>query len=48
MKKRVFWVSVVFLIIITVLGITIKFDGKKVNCNRKTIKVGFYEIKAIN
>ncbi|MGU8582924.1 EAL domain-containing protein [Clostridium perfringens] len=43
MKKRVFWVSIVFLIIITVLGITIKFDGKKVNCNRKTIKVGFYE-----
>ncbi len=43
MKKRVFWVSILFLIIITVLGITIKFDGKKVNCNRKTIKVGFYE-----
>ncbi|MGU8187882.1 EAL domain-containing protein [Clostridium perfringens] len=43
MKKRVFWVSIVFLIIITVLGITIKFDGKKVNCNRQTIKVGFYE-----
>ena len=43
MKKRVFWVSIVFLIIITVLGITIKFDGKKVNCNRKTVKVGFYE-----
>ena len=42
-EKRVFWVSIVFLIIITVLGITIKFDVKKVNCNRKTIKVGFYE-----
>ncbi|SQB57892.1 diguanylate phosphodiesterase [Clostridium perfringens] len=43
MKKRVFWVSIVFLIIITVLGITIKFHSKEVNCNRKTIKVGFYE-----
>ncbi|HBI6984656.1 TPA: transporter substrate-binding domain-containing protein, partial [Clostridium perfringens] len=43
MKKRVSWVSIVFLIIIIGLAITIKFDCKKVNCNRKTIKVGFYE-----
>lgn len=43
MKKRVFWISIIFLIIITVLGMIIKFDSKKINCDRKTIKVGFYE-----
>lgn len=43
MKKRVSWLSIVFLIIIIGLAITIKFDCKKSNCNRKTIKVGFYE-----
>ena len=43
MKKRVSWLSIVFLIIIIGLAITIKFNGKKVNCNRKTVKVGFYE-----
>ena len=42
-KKRVFWISIIFLIIITVLGMIIKFDSKKINCDRKTIKVGFYE-----
>lgn len=43
MKKRVSWISIVFLIIIIGLVITIKFDGKKVNFKRKTVKVGFYE-----
>lgn len=43
MKKKVFWISIIFLIIITVLGMIIKFDSKKINCDRKTIKVGFYE-----
>lgn len=43
MKKRVFWISIIFLIITTVLGMIIKFDSKKINCDRKTIKVGFYE-----
>lgn len=43
MKKRVFLISIIFLIITIVLGIISKFDSKKVNFNRKTIKVGFYE-----
>lgn len=43
MKKRVFWISIIFLIITTVLGMIIKFDSKKISCDRKTIKVGFYE-----
>lgn len=43
MKKRVFWISIIFLIITTVLGMIIKFDSKKFSCDRKTIKVGFYE-----
>ncbi len=43
MKKRVFWISIIFLIITTVLGMIIKFDSKKINYDRKTIKVGFYE-----
>ena len=43
MKKRVFWISIIFLIITTTLGIIIKFHSKKINCDRKTIKVGFYE-----
>ena len=43
MKKRVFWISIIFLIITTVLGMIIKFNSKKISCDRKTIKVGFYE-----
>lgn len=43
MKKRVFWISIIFLIITTALGIIIKFHSKKINFDRKTIKVGFYE-----
>ncbi|MGV1063070.1 EAL domain-containing protein [Clostridium perfringens] len=43
MKKRVFLISIIFLIIATTLGIIIKFNSKKVNYDRKTIKVGFYE-----
>ncbi|HII4499174.1 TPA: EAL domain-containing protein [Clostridium perfringens] len=43
MKKRVFLISIIFLIITTALGIIIKFHSKKINCDRKTIKVGFYE-----
>lgn len=43
MKKRVFLISIIFLIITTALGIIIKFHSKKINCDRKIIKVGFYE-----
>lgn len=43
MKKKVFFISIIFLIVITMVYIIFNFHSKKVNNQRETIKVGFYE-----